>query len=127
MIDANNFMPLISFYIPWKHQENLWFSVFRGYIKGLLVWNGLRYFLQLLKNPLDLCDVKVGNKGMKTTQIHVLSVVFMINFDRIEQINRVLADTDAQVTQLYIENKNLFIFSNFSNIHLKHIFRDHNL
>lgn len=61
---------------------------------------------------------------MKATQIHVLSVVFMINFDRIEQINAVLADADAQVTQLYIENKNLFIFSNFPNIHLKHIFSE---
>ena len=34
-----HFMPLISFYTPWKHQLS---DVFRGYRKRPVAWNGLK-------------------------------------------------------------------------------------
>ena len=38
-----HFMPLFSFYIPWKHEKTVKFSdVFRGYRNRPVVWNGLK-------------------------------------------------------------------------------------
>ena len=28
-----NFMPLVFFYNPWKHQKNIWFLIFSGYLE----------------------------------------------------------------------------------------------
>ena len=37
-----NFMPMVSFFTPWKHKENLGFyDVFKGYRKRTVTWNGL--------------------------------------------------------------------------------------
>ena len=40
-----HFMPLISFYTPWKHHKKiLWFHfVFRGYREKPVAWNGLTF------------------------------------------------------------------------------------
>ena len=38
----NHFMPLVSFYTPWKYQKTLRFChVFRGYTKRTVAWNRL--------------------------------------------------------------------------------------
>ena len=40
--NLTHFIPLISFYTPWKHKKTRGFSdVFRGYRKRLVAWNGL--------------------------------------------------------------------------------------
>ena len=37
-----HFMPLVAFYIPWKHKKVFWFSnVFKGYTKRPVEGNGL--------------------------------------------------------------------------------------
>lgn len=42
-LTLTRFKPLDSFYIRWKHQKTC-FSVFRGYGKRSVAWNGLRSF-----------------------------------------------------------------------------------
>ena len=43
---TNNFMKLVSFYTPWKHQKTKSFSdVFRGYRKIQVTWNELTRYL----------------------------------------------------------------------------------
>ena len=39
---------MLHFQYPPKTSENLWFSVFKGYKKGTMVWNAL-----ILKAPSD--------------------------------------------------------------------------
>ena len=41
--DLKRFMPLVSFYIPWKHQKTSDFLIFSGDIKNSLAWNGSRF------------------------------------------------------------------------------------
>ena len=36
------FMPLVSFYIPWKHRKQRFTDVLRGYRNRLVAWNGLK-------------------------------------------------------------------------------------
>ena len=41
LLCLTHFMPLISFDTPWKHQKPERLSVFRGYKKRSVAWNGL--------------------------------------------------------------------------------------
>ena len=38
-----HFMPLASFYTPWKHQKNRGIVMISGYIKRRVVWNGSEF------------------------------------------------------------------------------------
>ena len=45
-----HFMPLISFYTSWKHENTSFFYVFRGYRKKSVAWNGLKAFIAILRH-----------------------------------------------------------------------------
>ena len=42
-----HFMPLISFYTPWKHKKTRFSDVFREYRKRPVAWNGLTHWTTL--------------------------------------------------------------------------------
>ena len=73
MKELNHFISLLSFYTPWKHKKNFWFScVFSGYRKRPITRNGLQTAL------IDTCESLLfkisNNKGSTKTNNHCKSI-----------------------------------------------------
>ena len=66
-----HFMPLASFYTPWKHQKTYSFwgthrcwklDVSRGYRKRSVVWNALNKILDLSLIPLEIFHMRMSQR-----------------------------------------------------------------